>query len=58
MPLTAEAFRQHRLGGAQLSASALDVVKQLIAGKNVTQEESGLSKREWSELMEKLGRSS
>ena len=58
VPLTAEAFRQHRLGGAQLSASALDVVKQLIAGKNVTQEESGLSKREWSELMEKLGRSS
>src|ERR1700733_8372725 len=58
VPLTAEAFRQHRLGGAQLSAAALDVVKQLIAGKKVTQEESGLSKREWSELMEKLGRTS
>jgi thymidylate synthase (FAD) len=56
VPLTAEAFRQHRLGAAQLSASALEVVKQLIAGKKVTQEESGLSKREWTELMEKLGR--
>jgi thymidylate synthase (FAD) len=56
VPLTAEAFRQHRLGGAQLSASALEVVKQLIAGKKVTQEESGLSKREWAELMEALGK--
>ena len=57
MPLTAEAFRQYRLGGAHLSAAALAVVKRLIAGEKVTQEESGLSKREWTELMEKLGRS-
>jgi thymidylate synthase (FAD) len=56
VPLTAEAFRQYRLGGAQLSASALEVVKKLIAGEKVTQETSGLSKREWTELMEKLGR--
>jgi len=56
VPLTAEAFRQHRMGGAHLSAAALDVVKQLIAGKKVSQETSGLSKREWGELMEKLGR--
>ncbi len=55
VPLTAEAFRQHRMGGAHLSAAALDVVKQLIAGKKVTQETSGLSKREWAEVMEKLG---
>jgi thymidylate synthase (FAD) len=56
VPMTAEAFRQHRLGGAQLSASALAVVKRLIAGEKVTQEQSGMSKREWAELMETLGR--
>jgi thymidylate synthase (FAD) len=57
VPLTAEAFRQHRMGGAHLSAAALEVVKQLIAGKKLSQEESGLSKREWVEVMEKLGKS-
>ena len=56
VPLTAEAFRQYRIGGAHLSANALAVVKRLIAHENVTQEESGMSKREWTELMETLGR--
>ena len=56
VPLTAEAFRQYRLGGAQLSARGLEVVRRLIAGENVTQEESGMSKREWGELMALLGR--
>jgi thymidylate synthase (FAD) len=56
VPLTAEAFRQHRLGGAHLSSSALAVVKRLIGGETVAQEESGLSKREWAELMAALGR--
>jgi len=56
VPITAEAFRQYRLGGAQLSANGLAVVKKLLAGEKVTQESSGLSKREWTELMEALGR--
>jgi thymidylate synthase (FAD) len=56
VPLTAEAFRQHALGGARLSAGALAVVRRLIAGETVAQEESGLSKREWAELMAVLGR--
>ena len=55
VPMTAEAFRQHRLGGAQLSASGLAVVKRLIAGEQLTQENSGMSKREWAELMATLG---
>jgi thymidylate synthase (FAD) len=54
VPMTAEAFRQYRLGGAHLSQNALDVVKRLVAGENITQEASGMSKREWSELMETL----
>ncbi|HXP30981.1 MAG TPA: FAD-dependent thymidylate synthase [Stellaceae bacterium] len=56
VPVTAEAFRQHRLGGTHLSAAALAVVKRLVAGEKVTQEASGLGKREWGELMEVLGR--
>ena len=56
VPITAEAFRQYRLGGTQLSANGLAVVKKLLAGEKVTQESSGLSKREWTELMEALGR--
>ena len=32
------------------------VVKRLIAGEKVTQEQSGMSKREWGELMAMLGR--
>ena len=56
VPMTAEAFRQYRLGGAHLSANGLAVVKRLIAGETVTQQESGMSKREWTELMETLGR--
>jgi thymidylate synthase (FAD) len=56
VPLTAEAFRQYRLRGAQLSAKGLALVKRMIAGESVTQAESGMSKREWAELMETLGR--
>jgi thymidylate synthase (FAD) len=56
VPMTAEAFRQYRLGGAQLSERGLAVVRRLLAGETVTQEESGMSKREWSELMAVLGR--
>jgi len=56
VPVTAEAFRQYRLGGAHLSANGLAVVKRLLAGEDVRQPESGMSKREWTELMETLGR--
>ncbi|HUC63912.1 MAG TPA: FAD-dependent thymidylate synthase [Stellaceae bacterium] len=56
VPMTAEAFRQYRLGGAQLSERGLAVVRRLLGGETVPQEESGMSKREWSELMAVLGR--
>ena len=56
VPITYEAFTNHLVGGLQLSARALAVVKRLVAGEAVTQEESDLSKREWRELMDALGR--
>ncbi len=56
VPLTYEAFLQHRLHAVTLSAAALEVVKRLLAGEAVTAETSGLGKREWRELMAVLER--
>ena len=56
VPMTYAAFMDYRMGGTNLSAKGLVVVKRLIAGEAVTQEDSGLSKREWGELMTSLGR--
>jgi thymidylate synthase (FAD) len=56
VPLTCDAFQRYRMGGAQLSREGLAVVKRLIAGESVTQKESGMSPREWRELMATLGR--
>ncbi len=56
VPLAYEAFMDYRMGGVQLSAKGLEVVKRMVAGEDVTREESGLSPREWRELMATLGR--
>jgi thymidylate synthase (FAD) len=56
VPMTGEAFRQYRLGGAHISERGLAVVKRMLAGETVTQAQSGMSKREWTELMATLGR--
>jgi thymidylate synthase (FAD) len=50
VPLTAEAFEQHRLHAITLSKNALAAVKRMLKGETVTFETSGLGKREWSEL--------
>ena len=55
LPLCHEAFLQHRLHAVTLSAAALAAVKEMLAGKAVTQASSGLSKREWRELCASLG---
>jgi thymidylate synthase (FAD) len=57
VPLTHAAFVKNRLGAATFSAPALAVVRRLLAGEAVDQPESGLSPREWRELMATLGRS-
>ena len=56
VPIAYEAFEDYVQGGVELSAPALAVVKRLLAGETVDQETSGLSKREWRELMTALGR--
>lgn len=57
VPLTWEAFEDYVIGGVELSAKALEVVKKMLAGETVDQASSGMSKREWAELMQVLGRS-
>ncbi|MFC0407501.1 FAD-dependent thymidylate synthase [Roseomonas elaeocarpi] len=56
VPLCAEAFREYRLGAVTLSARMLEIVRAMLAGEAVSAETSGLSKREWRELMAVLGR--
>jgi len=56
VPQTFAAFQDYRMGGTHLSAKGLDVVKRMLDGEDVTQPDSGLSKREWVELMAQLGR--
>jgi thymidylate synthase (FAD) len=50
VPLAYAAFEDYRMGGANLSARALAVIKRRLAGEHVTQESSGMSKGEWREF--------
>ena len=52
VPITYEAFMDYRVGGTEVSAKGKEVIKKLIKGDNVDIDQSGLSKREWNELME------
>ncbi|MEP2919431.1 MAG: FAD-dependent thymidylate synthase [Sulfitobacter sp.] len=50
VPAAYSAFEDYRLGGATLSAKALDCVRRMLKGEEVTQENSGMSKGEWREF--------
>ncbi len=54
VPHCYEAFVKHRREGQDLSGPALEVVKKMLKGQKVRQEESGLSAREWQELVKLL----
>ena len=51
VPQVYEAFCDYRLSSFEMSSPALAVVKKLVAGEPVDQVGSGLSSREWRELM-------
>ncbi|ABD45587.1 thymidylate synthase, flavin-dependent [Ehrlichia chaffeensis str. Arkansas] len=51
VPLTYAAFVEYCLKSQNFSRSALDVVKKLIVGEKVVQEDTNIGKREWRELM-------
>ena len=52
VPTTYEAFMDYRVGGTEVSSKGKTVIQKLIKGEQVSMDESGLSKREWNELME------
>ena len=55
VPITYEAFMDYRVGGMELSSKGKAVVSKMIKGEKCEYENSGLSKREWNELMSSLG---
>ena len=54
VPLAAQAFLDYRLGAVTVSAGGLSVIRRLLKGETVTATTSGLSPREWRELMAAL----
>ena len=54
VPLTYEAFEDYRMGGTELSAKEIKLMRKLLKGEKVSFVEEGLSKREWSELQKKF----
>ena len=55
VPTTYDAFIDYRVGGMELSAKGKIVVQKMIKGEKCDIESSGLSKREWNELMDSFG---
>ena len=51
VPITYEAFMDYRVGGTEVSSKGKLIIQKLIKGENIDIEKSGLSKREWNELM-------
>jgi len=51
VPITHAAFLDYRVGAVHVSAKGKKVIQEMIKGKKVSYEKSGLSKREWNELV-------
>lgn len=52
VPMTHKAFTEYRTHGVKLSRTAAEVIKRRLRGEVVTYADSGMSKREWAELLE------
>lgn len=50
VPMAYDAFVEYRQKGAHVSRSGLNVIRRMINGETVNQENSGLTAREWGEL--------
>ena len=55
VPITFDAFIDYRVGGMELSAKGKIVIQKMIKGEKCEINSSGLSKREWNELMDSFG---
>ncbi|MGD9614395.1 MAG: FAD-dependent thymidylate synthase [Alphaproteobacteria bacterium] len=56
VPIVYGAFLEYRLNAATISATGLTVIRRMLNDEKVDQLSSGLSLREWRELMAVLGR--
>ena len=54
VPITYDAFMDYRVGGTEVSSKGKKIIQKLISGEKLDPEQSGLSKREWNELMTAL----
>jgi len=52
VPITYQAFLDYKKNSVHLSAKAFDVLKRRLNGERVEKENSGLSKREWAEMID------
>ena len=55
VPAAYRAFEDYRMGGANLSGTAIACIQRMLKGEEVTQENSGMSKGEWREFMGVVG---
>ena len=56
VPFAFEAFEQYQLNSSHLSSNGLSCIKRLMKGENVSQDNSGMGKREWKEFCEIIGK--
>jgi len=52
LPMTYKAFIEYKMGAVNLSQTGASILRRRLKGETVTQENSGLSGREWRELLE------
>ena len=55
VPITHAAFLDYRVGAVHVSAKGKKVIQKMVKGEKCDIESSGLSKREWNELMSSFG---
>ena len=56
VPFAFEAFEQYQLNSSHLSSNGLSCIKRLMKGEVVSQDNSGMGKREWKEFCEIIGK--
>ncbi len=51
MPMTHHAFMEYKMGATHLSKTATDIIRRRLKGEAIDAKSSGLSAREWGELV-------
>jgi len=51
VPFAFKAFEDYRMGAVSMSVQMMDSLRRMLKGEEVTQENSGMSAREWREFM-------